>query len=98
MKGTTLTGAEVDTLVALVESGPLWDGDLPSKTARDCLIDRGFVTRIVVHGEDGWQAATYSGRDAYKATFPGTDGPADTVREARANRLARRAIHNAGTQ
>lgn len=26
-----LTGAEKDTLVALVEQGPLWDGDVPSQ-------------------------------------------------------------------
>lgn len=32
-----MRGAELDTLVALVEQGPLWDGDLPSKTGRDCL-------------------------------------------------------------
>ena len=93
--GTVLTGGEVDTLVALVERGPLWDGDVPSKTARDSLIARGFAARVVVRGEDGWQAATYAGRDAYKATFPGPDGPADTIKEARINRQTRRAINSA---
>lgn len=29
-----MTGAEKDTLIALVEQGPLWDGDVPSKTGR----------------------------------------------------------------
>lgn len=90
-----LTGGEVDTLVALVESGPLWDGDVPSKTARDSLIAKGFAVRCVVRGEDGWQAATYAGRDAYRAHFPGPDGPADTIKEARTNRQTRRAIHSA---
>jgi len=90
-----MRGAELDTLIALVEQGPLWDGDLPSKTGRDCLIERGLAVRVVVKGEDGWQAATYAGRDAYRALFPGPDGPADTIKEAKVNRLTRRAINSA---
>ncbi len=83
-----MRGAELDTLIALVEQGPLWDGDLPSKTGRDCLIERGLAVRVVVKGEDGWQAATYAG-------YPGPDGPADTIREAKVNRMMRRAINSA---
>jgi hypothetical protein len=98
MNGTVLNGGEIDTLVALVESGPLWDGDVPSKVARDSLIARGFAVRVVVKGEDGWQAATYAGRDAYKAHYPGPDGPADTIREARINRALRRVINSAGAK
>lgn len=90
-----MRGAELDTLIALVERGPLWDGDLPSKTGRDCLIERGLAVRVVVSGEDGWQAATYAGRDAYKALYPGPDGPADTIKEAKVNRTMRRAINSA---
>ena len=90
-----LTGGELDTLIALVETGPLWDGDVPSKSARDSLIDKGFAVRCIVKGKDGWQAATYAGRDAYKAHFPGPDGPADTINEARSNRQARRTINSA---
>ncbi len=93
--GTQLTGAEKDTLIALVEQGPLWDGDVPSKTGRDALMAQGLAVRVVVKGEDGWQAATYAGRDAYKALYPGPDGPADTIREAKVNRLTRRAINSA---
>lgn len=87
-----MTGGEKDTLIALVERGPLWDGDVPSKVGRDSLIAQGLAVRVVVKGEDGWQAATYAGRNAYKAMFPGPDGEADTIKEARANRLSRRAI------
>lgn len=87
-----MTGGEKDTLIALVEHGPLWDGDVPSKVARDALIAQGLAVRVVVRGKDGWQAATYAGRDAYKALFPGPDGAADTINEARSNRLAKRAI------
>ena len=90
-----MTGAEIDTLVALVERGPLWDGDVPSKSGRDELLSRGLAVRVVVKGEDGWQAATYAGRDAYKALFPGPDGIADTMHEARVNRITRRAINSA---
>jgi len=90
-----MTGAEKDTLIALVEQGPLWDGDVPSKVGRDSLIAQGLAVRVVVKGEDGWQAATYAGRDEYKALYPGPEGPADTMREARLNRAMRRAINSA---
>lgn len=59
-----LNGAEAETLTALVEQGPLWDGDLPSKSGRDGLLQKGYAVRIVVKGQDGYQAATYAGRDA----------------------------------
>ena len=90
-----LTGAEKDTLIALVERGPLWDGDMPSKQGRDSLLQRGLAAKVIVKGEDGWQAATYAGRDAYLEMFPGPDGPADTIKEAKANRLTRRVINSA---
>lgn len=92
-----LTGSEVDTLVALVECGPLSDGYEPSKSARDSLIDKGLAIRIVNKLEDGWTAATYAGKESYKSHF-GTplEGSADTLHEARANRIARRIIINAG--
>lgn len=90
-----MTGAEKETLIALVEQGPLWDGDVPSKAGRDALIAQGLAVRVVVKGDDGWQAATYAGRDAYKALYPGPDGAADTIKEAKVNRLTRRAITRA---
>lgn len=92
---TELTGAEIDTLIALVEKGPLWDGDVPSKSGRTGLIEKGFAVRCIVRGEDGWQAATYAGRDAYKARYSGPDGKADTIKEANANRLTMRVINSA---
>lgn len=96
---TPLTGAELDTLVALVEHGPLWDGDVPSKAGRDDLIARRLAVRVVFKGQDGYTAATYAGRDAYMAQFGSAvddNGTADTISEATANRLARRAIRSAG--
>ena len=73
-----LTGGQVDTLVALVEKGPLWPGDRPSKIARDELVELGLADHIVAHGEDGYSAATYAGRDIYKKLF----GNSDTISEA----------------
>jgi hypothetical protein len=90
-----LNGAEKDTLIALVEKGPLWDGDVPSKQGRDSLVQRGLAAKVIVKGEDGWQAATYAGRDAYKAMYSGPDGPADTINEAKVNRLVMRTINSA---
>lgn len=90
-----LNGAERETLVALVETGPLWDGDVPSKLGRDALIERGLAVRIVYKCEDGWTAATYAGRDAYRELYPGPEGPADTIRQARVNRQVLRAINSA---
>lgn len=84
-----LTGAEIDTLVALVESGPLEDGDVPSKSGRDDLIHKGLAAKIMVNGRDGYQAATYAGRDAYCKHYGES-----TVAHAKARRLARRALNN----
>ncbi|MGC4076250.1 MAG: hypothetical protein QM702_04310 [Rubrivivax sp.] len=95
---TTLTSAEKDTLIALVEQGPLSDGDVPSKQGRDSLMQRGLAAKVVVKGEDGWQAATYAGRDTYKALYQGPDGPADTIAEAKVNRTMRRAIASAASR
>lgn len=88
------TGAQIDTLIALVESGPLWDGDVPSKSGRNDLIDIGLAMRVIVKGEDGYTAATYAGRDAYTERY----GNAATIAEATANRKANRAISHAKWQ
>ncbi len=72
-----LTGAEIDTLVALIEHGPIEDGDVPSKSARNDLIVKGLAFKCVANGEDGYQAATYLGKDVYKAKFNGS-----TIKEA----------------
>lgn len=72
-----LTSAEREVLYGLIEHGPLWDGDVPSKVGRDALIIKGLAVRVVVKCEDGFTAATYAGRDAYKALLN-----ADTMRAA----------------
>ena len=75
----TMTGGQLDTLVALVENGPCWDGDVPSKAARDELIDQGLAIRVVVKGENGYTAATYTGRDTYCKHFGNMDTIAQKI-------------------
>lgn len=42
--------------------GPIWDGDLISKTDRDSLLQIGACAKVCVRGEDGFNACTYFGR------------------------------------
>lgn len=63
---TNRNGWCYDTLKALVEQGPLWDGNVPSKAGRDALIEQRLAVRVVVAGEDGYTAATYAGRDLFR--------------------------------
>ena len=52
-----------DTLDAIIKRGPLFDGDLPSKSQRDWLLEKGLVSKAVVKGEQGFQVANYLGWD-----------------------------------
>ncbi len=45
-----LDDGALDTLRALAEVGPLEDGDVPSKTGRDCLVELGYVDRYTDKG------------------------------------------------
>jgi hypothetical protein len=60
-----MTSAERDTITAAFKKGPLDSGDVPSKSARDTLVLEHFVARVVVRGEDGFNACTHKGRAAY---------------------------------
>jgi hypothetical protein len=84
-----LTGAPLELLVQIVENGPLRETSL-AQPARDELIALGMVARCVVKLDDGYLAATYDGRDAYKRAFQGS-----TIREAHAKRMAQ-VIERAG--
>ena len=55
---------EIDVLIGVYKFGPLFDGDVRSKSARDSLMEKGFITKVVVKGEDGFNACTHKGRDA----------------------------------
>lgn len=62
-----LTGAQRDMLRALVLRGPLYDGDVPSKSARDDLFRYGLASRACVNGEQGYSVANYYGWDVWGA-------------------------------
>lgn len=47
--------------------GPVRDGDIPSKAHRDDLLECGAIAKVVVRGEDGFNACTYRGRELIKA-------------------------------
>jgi len=57
---------DIDVLNACFEKGPLYDGDVPSKSGRDNLLDSGYISKIVVNGEEGFNACTYKGAQAYR--------------------------------
>lgn len=51
-----ISGAERETLWCMFLRGPTWDGDLPSKSGRSDLIDKGYAER-----GDGWNWLTTTG-------------------------------------
>jgi len=61
-----MTGGEIDTIYAAFKHGPLFDGDVPSKSSRDTLLSEGFIAKVVVKGEDGYNACTHKGAWAYR--------------------------------
>lgn len=61
-----LTGAEIDTLNAAFNHGPLFDGDVPSKSGRDSLMELGLLARVVVKGECSYNACTNKGAWVYR--------------------------------
>lgn len=69
VKSQDMSGGEVDTLLAAYKNGPLWDGDVPSKSGRDSLVRAGFLAKVVVKGESGYNACTYKGADIARLIF-----------------------------
>lgn len=61
-----LSGAAKDTLVCLCKHGPTWDGDVPSKTGRDELLEKGLTSKIVMG--DCWRKVAW--RRPAKITNP----------------------------
>lgn len=78
-----LTGAEIDTLVALIERGPLRDGGLPSKVGRNGLIALGFAAQVVIDQDYMQWAATAKGLEWYLERYK-----ADNIKDGRTNRIA----------
>lgn len=66
-----LSGAEWDVLWCLFKNGATWDGNIPSKSGRDVLIERGLAYRDdgwTVLTVDGFRAAMAAGMDKKKGT------------------------------
>jgi len=63
-----LSGAAKDTLRCLCIKGPTWDGDVPSKSGRDELLEKKLAAKIcLANCEQGYQAATYLGSHVWKS-------------------------------
>lgn len=58
--------AERDCIYAAFKHGPLFSGDVPSKSGRNSLVEKGFMSMVVVKGEDGFNACTHKGAWAYR--------------------------------
>ena len=58
--------AERDCIRAGYLHGPLFDGDVPSKSGRNRLLDKGYMAKVVVEAEDGYNACTHKGALAYR--------------------------------
>jgi hypothetical protein len=56
-----------EQLYQLVMSGPVWDGDVISKSARSDLIDWGLASRVCVKGQQGFTGANYRGWNVLKS-------------------------------
>ncbi len=61
-----LDSAQREVLRQLLFQGPVWDGNVVSKAARDDLIDYGLATRCCFLGEQGYTAATYTAYSVHK--------------------------------
>lgn len=55
-----------DCIRAAFLNGPLDDGDVPSKSGRDALLENDYISKVVVKGEEGFNALTYKGARAYR--------------------------------
>ena len=73
---SALSAAAKETLRALHTKGPLWDGDVPSKSGRDDLLRDGLAAKVIVRNEEGYQACTYLGHRVLRCGEPERFSPA----------------------
>lgn len=62
-----LSGGQREVLNQLLHQGPVWDGNIISKSARDDLLEVGLATRCCYMGEQGYTAATYKAYTVFRA-------------------------------
>lgn len=77
-----LTGAEIDTLIAIVERGPLQDDGVPSKTGRNGLLSLGLIAEVVINMDYWFYAASPKGLEWYLDRYK-----ANNIRDARYHRI-----------
>lgn len=66
-----MSSAQRNQLFQLVIQGPVWDGDVISKDARDDLLELHLASRACVKGEQGYTVANYRGWDVDKTSKNG---------------------------
>lgn len=66
VRAVFLYPGQIETLRVIHDKGPLFDGDVPSKVARDFLLTTGLVTKIVVKGVEGFNACTSKGSRVFR--------------------------------
>jgi len=57
----SLDVGEIEAVQSLFESGPLFDGETISPNLMKRLLDRNLAVKIVIEGEDGYNACTHTG-------------------------------------
>ena len=61
-----LNSGQRDVLKQLLFQGPVWDGNVIAKGARDDLIEYGLAARCCFLGEQGYTVATYVAYSVFK--------------------------------
>lgn len=51
-----------EALYQLHAKGPVWDGDVVSKADRSSLLDVDACAKVIMRGQEGYNACTYLGR------------------------------------
>lgn len=63
----SLSSGQKEVLRQLLFHGPVYDGDIASKSARDDLFDYDLAVRCAFKGEQGFTAGTYRAVSVWKA-------------------------------
>ena len=62
-----MSKSHLEVLKHCESEGPLWDGDVISKSHRTDLCEVGAIAKVSVKGEQGFNACTYYGRALIRA-------------------------------
>lgn len=62
----SMSSGNREVMRAVYNNGPVCDDDIPSKHSRDQLLAEGLIVKVVVRGEEGYNACTYRGAMAFR--------------------------------